>query len=463
MIITKEGMPFIKEYVSSLNIIIKEKLGGKELSKIQSWWLQFVILGILVTNSFCWSRFERFSVDEYQKSALCWVFRKASIAWELLLQASILYIIQSYGIKFGTLVIDDTDIERSKNVTQIGGAHKIKDKKTGGYFLGQNIVFIILVTNEITIPVGFKFYTPDPVMTAWKKEELRLIKKKVEKKYRPLKPEPNPKYPTKIQLAQALVKEFAENFPSIVVKAIAADCAYNTDAFITECSKYCKDAQVISEIRDNQLVFFGNKYQKVSDIFTNFLGTTENIILRNCGRKITYRSAKLKVKSHGGKKLFVIALKYEGEENYRYLIAKDMRWRDIDVIKSYALRWLVEVFIQDWKSYEGWDNMAKQRGVIGADRGVLLSLLCDHALHLHETQLASYKNKEPAITTGSLREKVMCESLMTFIQNIVLSENPQEVFDTYSAKLSELFELKTSTKHLRGFTDIKENVIIQES
>ena len=89
MIITKEGMPFIKEYVSSLNIIIKEKLGGKELSKIQSWWLQFVILGILVTNSFCWSRFERFSVDEYQKSALCWVFRKASIAWELLLQASI--------------------------------------------------------------------------------------------------------------------------------------------------------------------------------------------------------------------------------------------------------------------------------------------------------------------------------------------------------------------------------------
>jgi hypothetical protein len=42
------------------------------------------------------------------------------------------------------LVIDDTDIERSKNVTQIGGAHKIKDKKTGGYFLGQNIVFIIL-------------------------------------------------------------------------------------------------------------------------------------------------------------------------------------------------------------------------------------------------------------------------------------------------------------------------------
>jgi hypothetical protein len=57
----------------------------------------------------------------------------------------------------------------------------------------------------------------------------------------------------------------------------------------------------------------------------------------------------------------------------------------------------------------------------------------------------------------------MCESLMTFIQNIVLSENPQEVFDTYSAKLSELFELKTSTKHLRGFTDIKENVIIQES
>ena len=463
MIITKEGMPFIRDYVSSVNTLIKEKLGGKELSRIQSLWLQFVILGILVTNSFCWSKFERFSVDEYGKSALCWVFRKASIAWELLLQASILHILEAYGVKYGTLVIDDTDIERSKNVTQIAGAHKIKDKKTGGYFLGQNIVFVVLVSNEITIPVGFRFYTPDPAMNIWKKEEKRLIKKNVEKQYRPKKPEPNSNYPTKIQLAQSLIKEFAVNYPNIEIKSVVADAAYSTDGFMTICSDSCKAAQVVSEIRSNQLVFFGNKYQKVSDLFANFVGKTETILLRNSQKKITYRSAKLKVKAHGGKKRFVIALKYDGETDYRYLIATNMTWRDIDVIKSYAYRWLVEVFIQDWKSYEGWGKMAKHRGVIGADRGVLLSLLCDHVLHLHNAQLTLFKNKEPAITTGSLREKVMCESLLSFIESIVSSDNPKTIFDTYSKQLSELFGLKHSMKHLRDFTNIEENIMPQES
>ena len=141
-------------------------------------------------------------------------------------------------------------------------------------------------------------------------------------------------------------------------------------------------------------------------------------------------------------------------------MASDMTWRDIDVIKTYANRWLVEVFIQDWKSYEGWGQLAKQRGCIGADRGVLLSLLCDHALHFHQAQLSSFKNNEPAITTGSLREKVMLESLVAFIENIVFSSDPKSVFEQCSGQLSELFELKTSLKHLRGFKNMEETVVV---
>ena len=159
------------------------------------------------------------------------------------------------------------------------------------------------------------------------------------------------------------------------------------------------------------------------------------------------------------KNVIFIALKYKGESEYRYLIASDMTWRDVDVIKLYANRWLVEVFIQDWKSYEGWGQLAKQRGCDGADRGVLLSLLCDHALHFHQVQLNSFKNKEPAITTGSLREKVMMESLVMFVENIVLSDNPQTVLEKFSEQISELFGLKTSLKHLRSFKNIQENDI----
>lgn len=456
MIITEEAAPFIRNYVNALNEGLKQQPNGKELSRLQSLWLQFVILGMLVTNSLCWKRFERFGLKEYRSSALCWMFKKAEIVWELLLKASVIKMLTTYNIKTGVLIIDDSDRARSKNVTQIGKAHKIKDKKTGGYFLGQNIVFLVLVSDTITIPVGFKFYAPAPELTAWRKEEARLVKNKVAKKYRPAKPQKNPEYPSKLELAQQLVKEFVTNHESFHVKAVVADAAYSTTDFMNQCSEYCKGAQVVSEIKNNQLVFFNNRYMKVSDLFSNYIGTTEEVTLRAHNQEITYRSAKLKLQAHGGQKRYIIALKYSGESEYRYLIAKDMTWRDVDIIKLYANRWLVEVFIQDWKSYEGWGQMAKQRGCEGADRGVLLSLLCDHALHLHEAQLTSFKNKEPAITTGSLREKVMMESLVMFIENIVVSDNPKEVFEKFSEQISELFELKTSLKHLRSFKAIEE-------
>lgn len=36
-------------------------------------------------------------------------------------------------------------------------------------------------------------------------------------------------------------------------------------------------------------------------------------------------------------------LKYEGEDNYRYLAATDVSWRHDDVARLHALRWLIEV------------------------------------------------------------------------------------------------------------------------
>ncbi|GFO72392.1 hypothetical protein BJAS_P2596 [Bathymodiolus japonicus methanotrophic gill symbiont] len=67
--------------------------------------------------------------------------------------------------------------------------------------------------------------------------------------------------------------------------------------------------------------------------------------------KVTVSSARLKVSSHS-KKRFVIALKYDGENDYRYLVATDLTWRTQDIIQAYTLRWLVEVFFEDWKLYE---------------------------------------------------------------------------------------------------------------
>lgn len=57
-----------------------------------------------------------------------------------MLQASIIHLFSAYGIKSGRLVIDDSDKERSKNTTEIAKVHKIKNKKSGGYFNGQNLI-----------------------------------------------------------------------------------------------------------------------------------------------------------------------------------------------------------------------------------------------------------------------------------------------------------------------------------
>ena len=447
--IMSEGLPFIKDYVEQLNDAMKRHCPEQKLSKLQCYWLSFVILGLIVTNSLCWSRFERFSCGKYSASALCWMFKRARIAWELLLKASVLKLIERYGIKSGVLVVDDTDSERSKNTTEIAKVHKIRDKKHAGFFSGQNIIFLLLVSDTLTLPVGFRFYEPDPAISAWRKEDKRLRKRGVPKKHRPTMPERHSNYPTKLSLAVDMLTGFKSDFSGIKIKATIADTFYGNKKFFEGAVAATGQSQVLSQIKKTQLINVNGYFIPVQKFFENYQGKTETTVLRFNEKSITYRAAKFKVKAHN-KRLRVIALKYEGEENYRYLVANDATWRDIDMIKAYSLRWLVEVFIQDWKSYEGWNQLAMQRGIDGSEHGLLISLLSDHALHFHPDQTDLHKNKGPAATVGSLREKVMMESLTAFIEEIVTNENPQALFDKYSKKISQLFQLKSSVKHMNG-------------
>lgn len=116
--------------------------------------------------------------EKYTTTAVCWMFKKAKVAWDLLLFTSVTKLIEFYGIKSGVLVIDDTDAERSKNTTQIAKVHKIRYKKHAGFFSGQNIIFLLLVRESLSIPVGFCFYEPDPAISAWKRKDKELRKKK---------------------------------------------------------------------------------------------------------------------------------------------------------------------------------------------------------------------------------------------------------------------------------------------
>jgi hypothetical protein len=154
-----EALPFIQLYIDSLNRSLAD-LNGRELTRLQMMWLGFCLTAMILTNSVCWKAWERWSGGKYTDGALSWMFRKSQISWNNLLTASLRLILKKYNIKKGVLVIDDSDHQRSKKTKKIGYVHRIKDKKNEGYFNGQNLVFLCLVTDTVTIPCGFLFYQP---------------------------------------------------------------------------------------------------------------------------------------------------------------------------------------------------------------------------------------------------------------------------------------------------------------
>lgn len=450
MIIT-EPTNFIKSFIEDLNNAIQELKASAGLTRTQIAWLGFCLMGILLVNSVCWAKFERASLGGYSLARLSWMFRKSKIAWSFLLIASVKRVLKQHGITEGTLVIDETDYRRAKRTKRIYKTHKQKDKKTGGYVNGQTIVFLLLVTNAITIPVGFAFYMPDPVLRVWKKNDDKLKKQCLAKKDRPVEPERNPDHPTKVQIALNLLQEFNEHHNDIRVQAILADALYGEGHFMNQASKIFEGVQVISQLSNNQNIWDRGHKKSVNRYFNSTNKGVNQIICIRGGEKIiaTVSSARLKVDAHNVKR-FVIALKYENEEDYRYLVASDLSWRTKDIIQAYTLRWLVEVFFSDWKLNEGWGREAKQYDEEGSSRGLILSLLLDHCLLLHPEQTTRIENQLPAYTVGSLQRLAQMDALLEFISSLLEHTNPGKQLQKLGHMIKEVFQLIPSDKHMSG-------------
>ena len=445
-----ETLPFVREFVDDVDRALGQIEPTAGLSRIQKQWLAFCLLAIMVTNSVCWKRFERASLGAHSAKSLSWIFRRSKGFWTCLLRASVQVILARYGIMHGVIVVDDSDKRRAKQTTRIYHAHKIKDKKSGGFINGQSLVLILLVTPQVTLPVGIELYMPDPELTAWNQEERRLKQQGVAKKMRPEKPKKNPNYPTIPDIALQLMEEFHLAFPHIIADCVVADNLYGTQTFLDKASAIFDGTQCISKLKKSQNVRFQGKTLSLPTFFTRYAGTQQSIRLRGGNEVAVWiSSARLHVCAHG-KKRFVIALKYEDEDEYRYLVASDMSWRTLDIVQAHTLRWLIEVFFQDWKAYEGWGQLTKQPDEDGSRRSVLLSLLCDHCLLLHPDQLARLKDTLPAWTVGSLRDRVRVDSTLQCFKAIVLSENPEEQFTVLAEKAKEVFRLNESSKHMVG-------------
>jgi DDE superfamily endonuclease len=443
----KTPLPFVKEFVDELNTTLERDQPGRGLSRLQRLWLAFCLTGILVTNSVCWARLERASLGAYSLAALSWVFRHAKIPWECLLRLSVTVLLRKYRVTQGSLVVDDSDKKRCKMTKRIFKAHKLHDKTSGGYINGQTLVLLVLVTAVVTLPVGFAFYMPDPALTAWRKENAKLKKQGVAPKNRPPRPARNPAYPTKQELALALLAAFRRAHPTIAVQLVLADALYGTHQFMEQAATRF-GTQVISQLHTNQNVRFRTKLISLEQYFTQSPGVPQRVRIRG-GEEVTVlvSSARLYVDAHH-KKRFVVALKYPDEMDYRYVVASDLSWRTLDIVQGYTLRWLVEVFLEDWKEHEGWGQLTKQPDEDGSSRSLILSLLLDHCLLCHPHQRARLEHKLPACTVGSLQQRTRADCLLAFIRDLILADNPEEKLNRLSQAVEEAFQLAPSKKHL---------------
>jgi hypothetical protein len=260
------------------------------------------------------------------------------LLWRSVFQASVIVLLTRYRLREGVLVLDDSDHPRSKRTTRIYKTYKLHHKPSGGTVKGQSFVFLLLVTPRVTIPVGVAFYMPDPAVTGWNARDRALRRSGVPVASRPPKPLKNPAYPTKQEIALDLLAEFRGHFPQIRIRCTLADALYGTEAFMTTASLIAGGKQVVSQLRANQRVRFRGKEMSVETYFQKHPGSPFPITIRG-GRTQTVivSSARLYVCAQQTKR-FVIALKYEGEEEFRYLVATELSWRTLDIVQVHTCR-----------------------------------------------------------------------------------------------------------------------------
>jgi hypothetical protein len=227
-----------------------------------------------------------------------------------------------------------------------------------------------------------------------------------------------------------------------------ADALYGTATVVDGASALLRGVQVLSHIRRNQHMRVGKRDQHVADSCATHPGTPSSIRIRGGDAVVAMGGrARLDVCAHKTTR-FIVAITEEEEATSRSLMASDLRWRTLAMVQGHPLRWLVEVFMQAWKSYEGWSPLTKQPGDEGARHRVILSRLVDHRLFMHPDQQRQLTNNLPAYTVGSLRAHGQVECLGEVIDDLVSSDHPQEKLKRCTQALHEVFAFGRSKKHM---------------
>jgi hypothetical protein len=438
--------PFVRAFLAAVDTAMRASQPHHAMAATPRAWLACCVTAVLVTPSIGWARCERASLGTSALAALAWMLRHRKIPWDHLLVARVRVILRHHGIPAGSLVIDDTDPQRAKAAKALAHLSTLRDKERGGSLWGQRLVFLVLVTPQISIPVGCVFSQPAPELSAWDTQAKTLKKHNVPPTQRPPKPAPNPPYPPKQPLALRWLEEFQGHHPDLRMHCLTAAALYGTALFVESAAALVGGVQVLSPIRRTHNMRVGKRAQPVADAFATHPGTPHRLRIRGGAERVAMvASARVDVCSHHTTR-FIVAIKYPEEEPPRSLSASALSWRTLAVVQGHTLRGLVAVFMEAWKSPEGGAQLTKQPGAEGARPSVRLSLLVDHSLCVHPAQQHQLKNTLPASTVGSLRAHVPVECLVDVIDELVSSDAPQDTLKRLTKALPEVCVFGRSTK-----------------
>jgi hypothetical protein len=129
-------------------------------------------------------------------------------------------------------------------------------------------------------------------------------------------------------------------------------------------------------------------------------------------------------------------------------MASALSGRTLDIVQGHTLRWLVEVFMPDGQASAGWSQLPQQPGDEGARPSVILSLLVDQSRCMHPDQQRQLKNHLPASTVGSRRAHGQVECWVEVLNDLVLSDNPQEKRKSFTQAWPEVCAFGRSKKHM---------------
>ena len=405
-----------------------------------------LLSGILLLGAFKVSRIAALFLMEISPPAIYAMLRRSAIPFDKLFWGSLKLVIGLFGVRTVTIAIDDTERERSKGCRALPFVRKAVCKLTGGWIQVQNLLFFVLVTDKVTIPIWFSFHRPSQLS-----KKQKAICRKNPKRIK----EFDPRYRTKVDLAciglyivSRMLRRIEDEMGiKLNLRCISADNGFASAQVQQAVVRYF-GCQFVSKANPQQKVKYRGNQPRLCDFFKRISAISKTIKIRGKCIALEYKAARVHVSSYG-RKVFVVAIRYNNDKAWQYLYGTDLSWTAESIIKAYGLRWLVEVFFEDWKMYDGWGVGALQRSVDGAARGLFLSLLVDLFLLYHQRTDLSLREhgRNELYSAGTVIRYLQAEAIHQAIEGVLEHANPRQKLVEVRELLLEVAEKRLSLKH----------------